>query len=111
MKIKIVILFLIMATTYLSVFGQKFLKPSPTKKPVEYKEMQRQFNDWKKTHDLKKEKGWKYFKRWENEMQMHTNAEGNPVDSKVLLTEILKNAKNQTNQSSNKAFAVGWYPF
>lgn len=94
-----------------SVFGQKFLKLSSTKKPIEFKEMQRQFNDWKKTHELKKEKGWKYFKRWENEMQMHTDASGNPVDSKIMLTEILKNTNTKINKSANKSFAVGWYPF
>ena len=83
MKCLTIFLFFILSA---NIFAQKFLKPIPGKK-MEFLEMQRQFNDWKKTHNLKKEKGWKSFKRWENETQMHTNANGIPVDSKILLSD------------------------
>ena len=111
MKSKTILLCCISIILHSALFGQKFLKTDTTLKPISFKEMQRQFNAWKKTHELKKEKGWKYFKRWEMETQLHTNGSGDPVSSKLMLSELLKATSTTKNKSTNKSFTVGWYPF
>ena len=56
-------------------FSQPFFK-NPDKKQLSFKEMQLQFAAFKKENNLKTAKHWKTFKRFEAEMQMHTNGHG-----------------------------------
>ena len=107
MKLTLIFLLFIFAT---NLFAQKFIKSVPGKK-IEFLEMQRQFNDWKKIHNLKKEKGWKSFKRWEHETQLHTNANGIPVDSKIMLSELLRNTRSANTNSKTTTFNATWFPF
>jgi photosystem II stability/assembly factor-like uncharacterized protein len=75
-----------------------------------FSDLQLQFNEWKNTHDLSKEKGWKYYKRWEHEMLLHTMPNGKPASSELYLTEILKASAEK--QYSNKNSSQGlWTSF
>ena len=63
---------------FLSVNAQALLQFSAQEKPS-FKQMQRDFAAWKDTTNLKERKNWKYIKRWEVDMQMHTDAQGEPT--------------------------------
>ena len=63
---------------FLSVNAQALLQFSAQEKPS-FKQMQRDFAAWKDTTNLKESKNWKYIKRWEADMQMHTDAQGEPT--------------------------------
>ena len=92
-----------------SLTAQKFLKKKGNEKPA-FTEMQRQFSAWSKSTELKKEKGWKYFKRWEADMQMHTNAKGEPADPSIFIYESVKAAKEKEFYASSKTAMTAWYP-
>src|SRR5436190_11152907 len=85
--------------------AQKFLSRQSAE-PLSFKQMQLQFDHWKQTTDLKKQKGWKYFKRWEMDMQMHTDAQGNPGDPAVYIEALTKAAREKQTDASAK-FNVG----
>lgn len=94
--------------------AQKFIKP-PAGQAITFKEMQRQFNDWSKATDLSKTKGWKYFKRWEMEMLMHTNAQGELGDPTEYLNAAIdvanqKNPANQRGPAAQQMAASAWFP-
>ncbi len=99
----------ILTAFVLPLKAQKFFKRSTT--PLSFKEMQLQFNDWKNKSNLKKQKNWKYFKRWEMDMQMHTDAQGNPVDPAIYVNEVV-NAANQKDvmASARSSQVVSWIP-
>ena len=61
---------------------------------------ERDFHTWSKQHDLARTKGWKYYKRWEHEVQLHTDAQGQPVRPELYMEEVTKalKVKNQSNQ-------------
>ncbi len=92
----------------LQAFPQHFLKRTQTD-PMEFKEMQKQFYTWSKTHDLKKEKLWKYYKRWEADMQLHTDAKGEPGDPAIFIGEAIK-AAEEKQSFLQKTTANPWYP-
>lgn len=99
----------ILTVLVLPLKAQKFFKKSAT--PLSFKEMQLQFNDWKSKSDLKKEKNWKYFKRWEMDMQMHTDAHGNPVDPALYVNEVVNAAKQKDAMTSARSSqVVSWIP-
>ena len=59
----------------LSVNSQNF-QFKHGEKEKSFKEIQLEFNQWKNSVDISQEHYWKYFKRLENDMQMHTDANG-----------------------------------
>ena len=87
------------------LFAQDFLSPQPNR-ALTFKEMQLQFNDWKNTRNIAQERGWKHFKRWEMETQMHTNGEGNPVSPEVFINEVSRLAAEKEIIKA-KAFSEG----
>ena len=89
--------------------AQKFIKPS-TERPITFTEMQRQYNDWKKTVDLKKIKGWKYFSRWEEDMLLHTNAQGEIADPTDYINAAIDVANQKQAASSRQMTSAAWYP-
>ncbi|KAA9331163.1 T9SS type A sorting domain-containing protein [Adhaeribacter soli] len=93
----------------LSVQGQVFLKPEPGK-GLTFKEMQRQFNDWAKKTDLSKTRYWKYFKRWEMEMTLHTDATGEPADPAIYVQGAIQAANEKMRGSNARFSANAWYP-
>ncbi len=89
--------------------GQPFLQQAPANAQT-LKEVQRQFNDWKKGRDLSKTKHWKYFKRMEMDMQLHTDPTGEPVNPAIYINEVVK-AANEKEQLANARMALtSWYP-
>ncbi len=105
---KKLILFLLIAACF-NLSAQSFIKKQSNEAPS-FKKMQLSFNDWKKTHNLKKEKHWKYFKRWEMETQMHTNAKGEPACEDTYINEAIKAAKQKENSSLQKTNSASWFP-
>ncbi len=75
-----------------------------------FKEMQLQFSDWSQNKDLKNTRYWKYFKRWENDMQMHTNAKGELADPSIYINECVKAANEKQIIKSNKFLSSAWSP-
>ncbi|MBK6444992.1 MAG: hypothetical protein IPO39_02500 [Bacteroidetes bacterium] len=90
-------------------FSQKFFAKE-TQRPFSFQEMQRQFDAWKNRVDLKSEKNWKYFKRWEMDMQMHTDANGNPVDPAIYIDAMTKASGDKQDKSTSRFSAAGWTP-
>mgnify|MGYP005626750583 CR=1 FL=1 len=75
--------------------------------------MQRQFNVWKNNHDLNEEKGWKHYKRWEQEMLFHTDPSGEIADQSPLFDEAIKVSENQRRNgitNNGNVMASSWSP-
>jgi photosystem II stability/assembly factor-like uncharacterized protein len=92
-----------------TVVGQTFHK-NTTHRALTFKELKSQFNSFKSTHDLSKQKYWKSYKRWEYEMEYHTNAHGEPAgfDEYRDAAINMANYKQQLAQSNSSAV---WVPF
>ena len=99
--------FLFFAVTFQA---QTFLRKNYTSQPLTFKQLQLNFNDWKKTHDLKKERHWKSFKRWEMETQMHTNAKGEPDFEAAYINAAINAAKEKESSSLQSRNSSAWYP-
>lgn len=106
MKIRIAFILFLVTGFGLQVFSQSFIK-NTQQRPLSFKEMQLQFDDYKKKNDLSKVKGWKNFKRWENEMQLHTGTNGEPSHFDTYVNEIVNeaNAKEQQSLSAPSVWA------
>lgn len=91
--------------------AQQFIRKQAGKK-LTFVEMQRQFDEFAKTHDLSKTKHWKYYKRWENDMQYKTDGSGELADPAIYIGEAIKvaNAKNTLLPVSSFS-ASAWSPF
>ncbi len=90
-------------------FGQTFYK-NKTNRALTFKELKSQFNDFRNSNDLTKQKHWKNYKRWEQEMELHTNTKGEPAgfDEYINATIDMANYKQQQTQNSVSA---AWSPF
>jgi hypothetical protein len=91
------------------LYGQRFIQRT-SEKPLTFKEMQLQYNAWAKTHDLKTEKHWKYFKRWEMDMQLHTDASGEPGDPTDYINAAVDVAAQKQAAASARMATTAWYP-
>ncbi|MEP7263287.1 MAG: T9SS type A sorting domain-containing protein [Bacteroidota bacterium] len=105
-KVKVGIICL-MLLAFVETHAQKFFKNE--NKTMSFVEMQRQFDTWKKGNDLHKQKNWKYFKRWEADMEYHTDAHGKPVDPAIYFDAIAA-AINDKNKLSSSSIPVTWLP-
>ncbi|TND07824.1 MAG: glycosyl hydrolase BNR repeat-containing protein [Bacteroidetes bacterium] len=74
-----------------------------------FRELQRQFNAWKKNTDLNEAKNWKNFKRWEADMTLHTGANGEPVDPTEYFDAAVSVAQEKESRSRSQ-FSSAWYP-
>ncbi|MEI8047509.1 MAG: T9SS type A sorting domain-containing protein [Bacteroidota bacterium] len=101
----IILIFLVTS----GVKAQNF-KLKPGEKQKTFKEIQLEFNNWKNSVDVSKEHYWKYFKRWENDMQMHTDAKGEPADPTGYFLEAIKTADFKNEQNADAPNLSGWYP-
>lgn len=91
--------------------AQQFIRRKDGK-PLTFVEMQRQFSDFKKTHDLAKTKYWKYYKRWEHDMQFKTNGSGELADPAIFIDEAVKVANYKNANPPSSSFMAGtWSPF
>ncbi|MFC5271408.1 VPS10 domain-containing protein [Adhaeribacter terreus] len=95
-------------TASLPLHAQVYLEKS-TSDTLTFKDLQRQFGNWKRDKKISKIKGWKYFKRLEMEMLMHTDGKGDPADPAIYVNEALKIAREKKNLQSAR-FANDWYP-
>ena len=93
-----------------SVVAQKFFSNQPGQHPKTLKEMQIQFDAWAKKTDLKNTRNWKYYKRWENEMQYHTDSTGEPADPAIFIHEALQYTAGRQTRSSTGFSAFAWTP-
>mgnify|MGYP003346244521 CR=1 FL=1 len=100
----------ILFATCHTISAQPFLIRDASAAPLSFKEMQQRFGAWAKSHDLKKEKGWKYYKRWEHEMLMHTDGQGVPADPEAYMKEVLKATKEKQHFGSSRFSSTGWLP-
>ncbi len=97
---------LISVFCFLLGFSQSFIKNSANS-ALSFKEIQLQFDQFKKTKDLSQQKHWKNFKRYESDMQLHTNGRGEPdgfsdyVQAAIEVSELKKSQESQANL---------WYP-
>ena len=85
--------------------SQNFIS-NPGTKALSFKEMQLQFHQYKQNNNLNSKKYWKVFKRYESEMQLHTNANGEPDGFSTYVDEALKAAGAKSAGSSSSP----WYP-
>ncbi len=105
MKIKITIL--LFAISFF-VNAQSFIK-NTTGRALSFKEIQRQFDDFKKQNDLSKKSNWKSFKRWEHDMSLHTNAQGEPAGFEDLVNASIEMSNFKQQQDANTTSA-SWSP-
>ena len=91
------------------VYGQTFYK-NKTTRALTFNELKTQFNDFKNTNDLSKQKHWKSYKRWEQEMELHTNTKGEPAGFDEYINATIDMANYKQQQTLNNASAA-WSPF
>jgi photosystem II stability/assembly factor-like uncharacterized protein len=84
-------------------------KEFPGKK-ISFKEMQKRFDDWSKTTDLSKTKNWKYYKRWESDMEKKTDGKGELADPAIYINEAINIADQKRSSSSAKFLSTTWSP-
>lgn len=89
--------------------AQRFINRT-SEDPMTFTGMQLQYDLWKKDKDLSKEHYWKYFKRWEMDMQMHTNASGERTDVSEYINAAVEVAKEKNQQSGARMASGAWYP-
>jgi photosystem II stability/assembly factor-like uncharacterized protein len=101
-------LFLLSAVLFLQANGQRFIR-NHEMRDLTFREMQLQFDQWKDTTDLTQERNWKFYKRWEMEVLMHTDGSGEPGDP----TEYYRAASNEATlrqSSPNEVQQNAWFP-
>jgi photosystem II stability/assembly factor-like uncharacterized protein len=95
----------------LAAQGQTFMKTPGAARPVSFKEMQKRFDEWSKTKDLKKTRGWKYYKRWESDMALKTNGTGELADPAIYINEAIRIADQRKGMKAGAKFAAStWSP-
>jgi photosystem II stability/assembly factor-like uncharacterized protein len=100
--------YLILAVIGFSTIGrsQSFIK-NTTGRSLTFKEIQLQFDDFKKTQNLDKTRGWKMFKRYEAEMVLHTNGHGEPDGFADYIEEAIRSSEEKSAKGNSN---VTWYP-
>ena len=83
------------------IVAQTFHK-NPTNRALTFNELKTQFNNFKNSTDLTQQKYWKSYKRWEQEMELHTNAKGEPAgfDEYIQATIDMALYKQQLSKSN-----------
>ncbi len=102
---------LIMAASVRIVTAQPY-QNKPREGKLNFQTMQREFLEWSKDKDLGNTKGWKYYKRWEYDMQMRTPLSGSISNQKELFNAAREVAyQKQTQKALNKsAQGPEWSP-
>lgn len=104
-----VLLLIVFQCISITLSAQEFLKVQPEPQ-FSFRQMQRDFNAWKAANDIAHKKHWKYFKRFEAEMQLHTNAQGETDAAKAFVDVLIEHA-NEKNNSNGRINNNGvWYP-
>lgn len=89
--------------------GQSFIT-NTTNRALTFNELKLQFSQYKKANDLTNQKHWKSYKRWEQEMELHTNTKGEPAgfDDYIEASIEMSNFKQQL---AKKNASASWTPF
>ena len=102
------IIFIILSLS-LKLTSQSYLK-NTTNRSLTFNELKNQFNAYKQTHDLTKEKYWKYYKRWEYDADLHTNTKGELAGFSEHITAAINMANYKQTKTAKIASAI-WSPF
>ncbi|MBA3706333.1 MAG: exo-alpha-sialidase, partial [Bacteroidetes bacterium] len=103
-KITFSVFLFVFTSTLFSQTDQK----QDAKEVPEFVKMQQEFNDWAKGKDLSKEKGWKYYKRWEEQMAKRANADGSLPDEYEYFKAAMDVAAQK--QKNNYTRSASWIP-
>ncbi|MBK7965848.1 MAG: hypothetical protein IPK10_11555 [Bacteroidetes bacterium] len=106
---KSIFLWLVLSLPLFDLSAQALLQFSPQEKPS-FKQMQRDFAAWKDTNNLQESKNWKFIKRWESDMQMHTDAQGEPTGLHEYTKLLIESAENSSSQE-RVGVSNFWLPF
>lgn len=90
--------------------AQQFLKKNSPGKKIGFVEMQKKFNDWSKTVDLKKEKNWKYYQRWQNDLEYKTDGRGELADPAIYIDEAVKVSEQRKSKGPSGFSSANWSP-
>ena len=75
---------------------------------ADFLSLQKQFAEWSKDKELSEEKGWKWYKRWEDHYIQRANGSGNLADPKIFMKEAIKfQSYKKKNDKANK---YSWLP-
>jgi photosystem II stability/assembly factor-like uncharacterized protein len=91
------------------VNAQTFFSASEKNKG-NFRNLQRDFNAWKKNRTLSQERYWKHFKRWELETQFHCDGSGEPGNPSDYLSACILNAQQKDFFSLSKTNSGNWFP-
>jgi photosystem II stability/assembly factor-like uncharacterized protein len=103
MKIKLIILLLLIGSTISKAQNYQYINHG---QPVSLKNLQKSMADWADTADVQQAKYWKYLKRWEYELSLHTDKDGELGDASELIEYQMQ--KGASRNSS--AFNAAWLP-
>ncbi len=92
-----------------SLYSQEFIK-FKSGDQVSFREMQRDFNEWKSKNDLSTKKYWKHYKRFEMEMQMHTDGHGEPGDPTEYFQAAIQHAEKKSIEGFQAKNIGVWTP-
>jgi photosystem II stability/assembly factor-like uncharacterized protein len=90
--------------------AQQFLKKNAEGRRQGFVEMQKKFDDWAKTVDLSATKHWKFYKRWEEDMQLKTNGSGELADPSLYIDEAVRMASEKQQVSGSRFSSAAWTP-
>lgn len=102
-------LFVLMFFASLIISAQQFIK-NTTGRALTFKEIQLQFDAFKKQNDLSKVKHWKNYKRWEYDMSRHTNTQGEPDGFEDYVNAAIDMA-NYKQELQTQSLPSTWTPF
>lgn len=83
--------------------------PGSDTRATSFPEMQKAFADWSQDKDLSQERGWKWYKRWEDEQARRADGHGAPYDPVVYAKEadrVMHMKQNSTSKTGN----TSWIP-
>ena len=92
----------------LLITGISAQEKSKRTEAMSFKDLQKQFAEFKQKNNLSEQKYWKQFKRWEYETSLHTNAKGEPEVYYDYLTALTENASHKKQAENTANFA--WTP-
>jgi photosystem II stability/assembly factor-like uncharacterized protein len=75
--------------------------------PKTFKQLQKEFAQFKSENDLSEVKHWKYFKRYEADMQRLTNGRGEPDGFTAYVNAALQSSEQKREKA---AASAPWYP-
>ncbi len=106
----LILVLLLLPASLSSLNAQDFLSSQSVEPEVSFRQMQREFNEWKQSHDLNTVKYWKYFKRLEADLQLHTQAKGEPEDAKEYVDILLHQAAMKAGSAYQRSSSGNWFP-